>query len=227
MMVITILLISLTAALPDIYTQGQRQREAELIFRGNEYARAIMLYHRQFNRFPTSVKDLLKKTNGYRFLRHAYRDPMTRSGKWRFIHANAAGVVLDSKTLKPPAVKKPGGNSSQGQEKSGATAQASGGGSGTSRSTSTSEPAFTLGSSDNQVKGAFIVGVASTSKHKSIRVWNDHDRYDEWEFLGVGMNIAGGVPAQGAGTPASPGSGTHATGAGARAGAMNPPNPQK
>ncbi|MGE5325968.1 MAG: hypothetical protein ACM3NO_02920, partial [Deltaproteobacteria bacterium] len=102
MMVLTILLISLTVSLPDIYTQGQRDREEELLFRGDQYARAILLYHRQFNKYPQTVDDLLKKTNGYRFLRHPFRDPLTRSGKWRFIHANAAGVIFDSKTLTPP-----------------------------------------------------------------------------------------------------------------------------
>ncbi|HEV2348340.1 MAG TPA: hypothetical protein VG028_00675 [Terriglobia bacterium] len=102
MMMVTILLISLTAALPSIYTEGQREKEEELIFRGNEYARAILFFHNQFGRYPSNVNELVKKTNGYRFLRHAYRDPMTPNGTWRFIHANAAGMVLDSKTMTLP-----------------------------------------------------------------------------------------------------------------------------
>src|SRR5713226_1688469 len=86
MMMVSLLLVSLTVAIPSIYVEGQREREEELIFRGNEYARAIGLFRRRFNRFPSSVDELLKKTNGIRFLRRPYRDPMTRSGKWRFIH---------------------------------------------------------------------------------------------------------------------------------------------
>ena len=35
MMLATVLLVSLTAVLPSIYQEGQREREAELIFRGN------------------------------------------------------------------------------------------------------------------------------------------------------------------------------------------------
>src|SRR5881296_3348279 len=69
LMMTTILLVSLTVALPSIYLEGQREREEELIFRGNEYARAIALFHRQFNRFPRTVDELLR-TNGIRFLRH-------------------------------------------------------------------------------------------------------------------------------------------------------------
>jgi type II secretory pathway pseudopilin PulG len=98
MMLATVLLISLSAALPNIYTAGMREREEELIFRGNEYARAIVLFRRQFRRYPTSVKELLQ-TSGIRFLRREYADPMSRRGKWRFIHADANGTILDSVTL--------------------------------------------------------------------------------------------------------------------------------
>jgi type II secretory pathway pseudopilin PulG len=99
MMTVTLLLVALTAALPSVYMEAQREREEELIFRGNEYSRAIALYHTRFNRYPATVDDLLKKTNGFRALRHAYKDPMTKSGKWRFIHVNAAGILVDSKTM--------------------------------------------------------------------------------------------------------------------------------
>ena len=212
MMVLTVLLISLTVSLPDIYTQGQRDREEELLFRGDQYARAVLLYHRQFNKYPQTVEDLMKKTNGYRFLRHPFRDPMTRSGKWRFIHANAAGVVFDSKTLTPPKPKKPleGGSSGdaqgepdsegqgQGQDNSGRGRKASGG------TLTSSAPQQGSGSGDNEVKGAFIVGVASTSTRKSIRIWNNKDRYDLWEFLGVAVAAAPGTQSP-SGTTANPG----------------------
>jgi hypothetical protein len=50
-----------------------------------------------------------------------------------------------------------------------------------------------------EIQGGFILGVASTSNKKSIRVWNNKSRYNEWEFLGVELNPAGGVPGQGGG----------------------------
>lgn len=100
MMMVTILLVSLTVALPSIYVEGQREREEELIFRGNEYAHAIAFFRRKFNRYPSSVDELLR-TNGIRFLRHAYRDPMSRDGKWRFIHAAINGALLDSQSIGP------------------------------------------------------------------------------------------------------------------------------
>ena len=101
--VAAVILISLTVALPSIYQEGQREREEELKFRGLQYARAIAGFHQKFQRYPTSVQDLTKLTNGFRFLRKEFTDPMTPGGKWRFIHANAQGVLLDSKTQGPPS----------------------------------------------------------------------------------------------------------------------------
>jgi hypothetical protein len=44
----------------------------------------------------------------------------------------------------------------------------------------------------NGVQGAFIAGVAATSRHESIRIWQKHHHYDEWEFLGIDMGAFGG-----------------------------------
>lgn len=203
MLLVTILLISLTAAVPDILTQGRREREAELIFRGNQYARAIALFHRQFNRYPASIEELTQKTNGYRFLRHPFSDPMSPSGKWRFIHADANGVVLDSKTLVPPGGKqaKPGASDQASQK----TDEA---GMGTGQETGKEETKPPEGAAQD-VKGAFIVGVASTNSKQSIRVYDDQDHYDHWEFLGIPSTASGAAPGPGQ-PPASspPGAGT-------------------
>ena len=101
MIAAAIILVSLTAVLPSIYQEGQREREQELIFRGTQYARAIAGFHQKFQRYPTSVKELTNLTNGWRFLRKEFADPMTPNGKWRFIHVNAQGVLLDSRTQGP------------------------------------------------------------------------------------------------------------------------------
>lgn len=199
MMVLTILLVTLTQALPSVYTAGQREREEELIFRGNQYARAILLYRRQFNRFPSTVDDLVKKTNGFRFLRQAYMDPMTRSGKWRFIHATAAGVVIDAKTIKLPAGSNAGKDAEKKQvENAGKDAEKK---QAENAGESAENPAAST-SEEKETKGAFIVGVASRRTHKSVRIWNNHDRYDEWEFLAVESASTGAAGVQ-SGTPAT------------------------
>jgi hypothetical protein len=207
MMMATLLLISLAAALPSIYVEGQRDKEKELIFRGEQYARAIILFHEQFKRYPTSVKELLH-TNNLSFLRKAFPDPMTRSGKWRFIHATATGVVLDSKILAPPGKQqnKPlGANSGStgSQPESSAPQTNPQTGQGGSQQGGFQMGSFSLqntgqnsaqnqqqssGSAffgENKTMGVFIVGVASTSTHQSIGVFDKRTKYDEWEFLGI------------------------------------------
>jgi type II secretory pathway pseudopilin PulG len=205
MITVTVLLVGLTVALPSVLQQGQREREAEVIFRGTEYARAIALFHRRFNRYPASVQELLQ-TNMIRFLRQEYTDPMDPNGKWRFIHVNAVGVIIDSKTDLFGS-NKPGNKSNQGTRKgqgrdtfSGSTSRGFGLSpvSTTDSSSNTSSPSSDL--TDSPVQGGFIIGVAPTSHAKSIRVWNKQDEYDKWEFLGIDPSLFV-LPAKGTGMP--------------------------
>jgi type II secretory pathway pseudopilin PulG len=95
-MVATSLIIS-AAILPSVLTQGRREREAEMVWRGEQYQRAIGLYFRKFGRYPTKVDDLVKQTNGVRFLRQAYPDPMNKEdGTWRFIYVGPNGQLIGS-----------------------------------------------------------------------------------------------------------------------------------
>ncbi|HET6200042.1 MAG: hypothetical protein WBE21_05155 [Candidatus Acidiferrales bacterium] len=78
-------------------TEGKRQKEAETIWRGQQYARAIGLYYRKFGRFPTNVDDLVKQQNGIRFLRELYKNPMNKEdGSWRFIYVTPMGQLIGS-----------------------------------------------------------------------------------------------------------------------------------
>jgi type II secretory pathway pseudopilin PulG len=216
MMMATILMVSLTAALPNIYVEGQRERETELIFRGRQYARAIALFHQQFNRYPSSVKELLH-TNDLSFLRRAYRDPVSKSGKWRFIHATATGVILDSKILGSPGQQnnkngsgsqlnppKTGENTpgtTSGQNTPGGEGFSLFGGQGAGTPSGPGEQgkqSKSIFGEQNQLIGAYIVGVASTSKKTAIRVFEGRTHYDEWEFLGV-PGAPGGPSVGGAG----------------------------
>jgi type II secretory pathway pseudopilin PulG len=111
MIMVTVILVSLTQALPDIYQNVEREREQEAIFRGEQYARAIYLFHRTLGRYPSSIKELLS-TNGMRFLRQAYRDPLSSNGRWHFIHASASGIILDSQNQTVSPASPPGGSPS-------------------------------------------------------------------------------------------------------------------
>ena len=100
--------IGLMQALPTALVQTQRDREEELIFRGEQYRRAVQMYVRKFGRYPNSLDDL-EETNGVRFLRRRYRDPVTGEEEWRMIHIGPGGTFPDSKNsitpLRSPAAQ--------------------------------------------------------------------------------------------------------------------------
>jgi type II secretory pathway pseudopilin PulG len=78
------LIIAMTAAAPYLTTQIKRDREIEMIHRGEQYARAVKRYYRKFGRYPGRIEDL-EKTNNIRFLRKRYKDPMSADGGWRLV----------------------------------------------------------------------------------------------------------------------------------------------
>jgi hypothetical protein len=98
----TALLLATMMIAPSILTEGRRQQEMEMIWRGKQYARGVKLYYRKLGRFPTSLDDLTKpKVGSLRFMRQAYKDPMNaKDGTWRFIYVGSAGQLIGS--LKPP-----------------------------------------------------------------------------------------------------------------------------
>jgi type II secretory pathway pseudopilin PulG len=93
----TIMAIFMSMALPAWRTAVQREKEAELIFRGQQYARAVVLFQRKYaNTFPPNVQILL---DGH-FLRKKYKDPITNAdfqpvyaNQQAAAQPNAGGVV--------------------------------------------------------------------------------------------------------------------------------------
>ena len=85
--------------MPRVAFEHQRDKEALLVDRGEQYVRAIQLFARRTNRFPQTLDDLEKAMN-MRFLRRRYKDPMTNSDEWRLIHVDALGQLIDSKVQK-------------------------------------------------------------------------------------------------------------------------------
>ncbi len=91
--------IFIAAAVPAYQMQAKREVEEELIFRGEEYVRGIQKYQRRLGIYPTSI-DQLVETNGLRFIRRKYKDPVT--GKdFRVITVNPDGSVNGSKLFTP------------------------------------------------------------------------------------------------------------------------------
>lgn len=85
MLLMTLMLIALTIEAPRIAQQIKREKEEELIHRGNEYKTAIKKFFRKTGRYPATLEELTN-TNNMRFLRKKYVDPFTGKDDWRLLH---------------------------------------------------------------------------------------------------------------------------------------------
>jgi type II secretory pathway pseudopilin PulG len=205
-LVATSLVLS-AVVLPNLLTQGRREREQELIWRGNQYQRAIGMYFRKFGRYPTKVDDLTKQTNGVRFLRQAYKDPMNKDdGSWRFIYVGPNGQLIGSvhsQSLLQSLVSGPtipgsglqglGGQQSPPSGTAAAAGSAAGGlsqfgqpaagqqQSGGGLAPNSLQPQAQPLSGD--VIGGNIIGVGSKIKEPSLMVYQGSDTYQQWEFI--------------------------------------------
>ena len=93
--VMSLLALFAMAAASNVQQQGQREREKEAIFRGEQVADAIRSYYRYkgaqgVNSLPTSMDQLLegipKGTKKLQILRvSASRDPLSKAGEWKLI----------------------------------------------------------------------------------------------------------------------------------------------
>lgn len=197
-MVATMMILAL-AVTTNVATDGRREKEAEMVWRGEQYERAIGLYQRKFNnKYPTKIEDLTKQTNGVRFLRQAYKDPMNSAdGSWRFIYITPSGQIVGSlrptsllpvPTLQGPTAS-PFGGPSQGLPQLGGIQQQTPFGGAAQQQLVTATTANT-GSQDSQpqplagaVLGGSIIGIGSKIKKPSLRVYMGGDNYQQWEFI--------------------------------------------
>lgn len=90
---------------------AQREREAQLLFIGNQYREAITRYYtespRGARRFPKQLSDLLEDNRGEdktrRYLRRLYEDPMTGKTDWGEVSlADGSIVGVYSRSLDAP-----------------------------------------------------------------------------------------------------------------------------
>jgi type II secretory pathway pseudopilin PulG len=230
------------AAYPAYQMQAKRELEEELIFRGEEYTRAIQKYQRKFGVYPTSL-DQLVETNGLRFVRRAYKDPITDKD-FRLITINPDGSLTGSVTFNRTANNQPlfGATQQFGQQPGGLQQQqqqqqnpqrgqqqqpqqqfqqqqfqqqqfqqqfgqqqqqqqpqrgqqqtspfgqqpqqAQRGGQQLSGFSQPGQSQNPFGGTQTIVAGG-IIGVASDSDKDSIKVYNQRQKYNEWEFIAI------------------------------------------
>ncbi|MGH9346592.1 MAG: type II secretion system protein [Vicinamibacterales bacterium] len=176
---LSVMAVLLAVAMPVWKTATKREKEAELIWRASQYARAIALFQRKYaNAYPPNLDILLNE----RFLRKKYKDPMTKDGEFQLVYANTS-----SDGSRPGAV---GG----ARPPSGASQP------------STGRPQMPAGTSQPSAGAApgGIIGVVSKSTESSLRIFNGRSKYNEWTFTpqtvlgarapGAGSATPGGVP---------------------------------
>lgn len=112
--------------------KSQRDKEAELMFIGEEFRKAIMSYHNANKQYPSTLEDLLKDSrsvNIKRHLRKIYTDPMTNSTDW--------GLVDEPPPATTTAASKAGAAQNKNSTGSSSTTSSTGSSSGSTASTGT------------------------------------------------------------------------------------------
>lgn len=190
----SVMAVMMTVAMPVWKQISQREKEEELVFRGEQYARAIGLFHRKFaNAAPPNIDVLVEQ----RFLRKKYKDPITNDDFVPVAQAqNAPGTTPTGSSAATPGAMPTTPSASPPT------------GRGAAPSRTTSAPG-------SQVGG--IAGVTSKSKNTSIRIYKGRSHYNEWQFV-----YTPPAPAPGTGAPAGGAPGQRGQTPG-RGGAAQPP----
>jgi len=130
MVIVGVICVLVAVALPLWSRIITREREEELIFRGEAYRKAIVRFWRKNGRLPFTLDELVSS----KALRRLYPDPMTKDGKWDVIYYTPTGLIRGVEDKSPL-----------------------------------------------QSKG--IIGVASRSKKRSVRIYKGKNHYNEWIFI--------------------------------------------
>jgi type II secretory pathway pseudopilin PulG len=152
-MALAIMSIMMGAAVQAVSFQMQREREAELIFRGEQYVEAVRLYKKRFGRNPMQLKEMWEAKP--RVLRKKWKDPMTDSEVWGLVFVGQEGQQVftpgSARGTPTPTPTPPRGNT---------------GG---------------FGRPPQQVGP--IAGVHSNSCDESIKIYDGRSKYCEWKFV--------------------------------------------
>lgn len=167
-MAVTLLSIAVATALPLLSSQIKRDKEAELVFRGLQYAEAIRVFQRRFGRPPATLQELLDTRP--RSIRRLWKDPMTEEGTW---------VVL----ISGPEGGAGGGNPDPNRV-------------GSVEPNEGNEPSEVQPGAPNPVGP--IIGVRSRSDQAGLRTFFDSESYASWRFtadlLAIRAPGADGLP---------------------------------
>ena len=168
----SVMAVLMTMAMPVWSQFAKREKETELIWRGQQYARAIGLFQRKYaNTFPPTVDVLIEQ----KFLRKKYKDPVT-SDDFQLIPAGGGGAPAGG-TGGPGGFYRgpiPGGVQPPAQGQQGQGGFPAGG---------IGQPTQPGGGAGPAAPSIGIQGVVSKSKDTSIKIFNGRTKYNEWAFV--------------------------------------------
>lgn len=201
LLMLAMLVFMLAEAAPRMATQIRRAREKEMVFRAQQYVTAIQRYYHKFGAYPPNLARL-KQTNGIHYLRQAWPDPLTHSGRWYFIHYGQVAVTGPAGALGSPAGGLQAGRAGGAITAPSLSAGGFGAGLGiTSNSKKKKKKKHGFGachrrrgsaagmgasfaaSSSKSLGGGPIIGVASRDNRPAILMRNGKDRPCEWAFI--------------------------------------------
>ena len=136
----------------------KREKENELLFRGEQYAQAIRRFYLSHKRYPFSLDEL---TESYpRCIRKLYKEPFSKDGEW--------GIIYLSDLASGKVFKKSGDIQNSETE--------------TSKPKPIPVGQIYTKSSDSIMSGQ-IVGVFSRCKEEPYKDFMKGETYSDWKFI--------------------------------------------
>lgn len=212
-MIIAVMSISMGVAVQTAEFQMRREREAELIFRGQQYVEAIRLYKVKYGRYPMQLKEIWEAKP--RVIRKKWKDPITDSEDWGIIFLGQEGRTpgQGGRQLAGPGATGAGAGGARpvgtqvhyddrkpeaGKPGFGGNPQVGG-----------PEQGFGAGPAGAERMMGPIVGVHSKSTDEAIKVYEGHTTYSEWRFIYREQPQPGGRAGQVPPRPTGPPVGWH------------------
>ncbi len=207
----------------------RRDNEAEMMFRAQEIVRGLRRYNKDKGTLPTQLSQLMERGSRQQFfLRHPYKDPLVKGGKWGLLYFVPGGGVFDPHgdseggtdangnpilaPSNPNPNQNPFGNPAQGLKANpGGPGQTFGGNQvpGFDKSAAGAGEGGFGKEGEGGAQGMPIAGVKSLCTKKPFRVFRDQTEYSKWLFTIYDQDNLGavpGMPTPGKGVPL-PGSG--------------------
>lgn len=195
-LVLTMAVLSIAAGAiaSSVAFQIKRDREEEMVHRGVQYSRAIRNFVKKTGRYPSRLEEL-QDTNGQKFIRRLYKDPIT-GRDFKLLHMadvaslgappnlNSAGANgASAGTSDSSDSDAPGTDPDPSPASSAAPVSQPGAAPTAGTNASSTSNSFKAAPSADVQPGLLIFGVASTSKAKSIREFDHKNHYKDWLFF--------------------------------------------